>query len=72
MGCVAVQFGSQVPTFQNLKMQDAISFKTSIMWHDARKKEQFSLPGNDSVNTFPRQRIRKQQSSNFRRYATAL
>jgi hypothetical protein len=27
------------------------------------------LLGNDSVNTFPRQRIRKQQSDNFRCYA---
>jgi hypothetical protein len=26
--------------------------------------------GNDSVNTFPRQRIRRQQSDNFRYYAT--
>jgi hypothetical protein len=31
-----------------------------------------SLLGNDSVNTFPLQRICKQQSSNFRCYATAL
>jgi hypothetical protein len=31
-----------------------------------------SLLGNDSVDTFPRQRIRKQQSSNFRCYTTAL
>jgi hypothetical protein len=30
------------------------------------------LLGNDSVNTFPRQRIRKQQLSNFRWYTTAL
>jgi hypothetical protein len=28
-----------------------------------------SLLGNDSVNTFPLQRIRKQQSNNFRCYA---
>jgi hypothetical protein len=31
-----------------------------------------SLLGNDPVNTFPLQRIRKQQSSNFCCYAPAL
>jgi hypothetical protein len=41
--------------------------KIYILGHDARKPEYWmqnrsSLLGNDSVNTFPRQRIRKQQS----------
>jgi hypothetical protein len=48
-----------------------------ILWHDARKsgsrgQNRSSLLGNDSVNTFPRQRLRKQQSNNFRCYVTAL
>jgi hypothetical protein len=48
-----------------------------ILWHYARTPEQWSqnrrsLLGNDSVNTFLRQRIRKQQSNNFRCYAAAL
>jgi hypothetical protein len=46
-----------------------------IMGHDAQNPEYWSqnrrsLLDNDSVNTFPRQRIRKQQSSYFRYYAT--
>jgi hypothetical protein len=36
----------------------------NILWHVE------PLLGNDSVNTFPRQRIRRQQSDNFRFYAT--
>jgi hypothetical protein len=48
-----------------------------ILWHDAQKPEQWSqngrsLSGNDSLNTFQSQRIRKQQSSNFSYYATEL
>jgi hypothetical protein len=35
-----------------------------VLWHVN------PLLGNDSVNTFPRQRIRRQQSYNFRCYAT--
>jgi hypothetical protein len=45
--------------------------------HDARKPKHWSqnrhsLLCNDSVNTFPRQQICKQQSSNFSCYASAL
>jgi hypothetical protein len=48
-----------------------------IRWPDAQKPEYWSqnrrwLLGNDSVNTFPREQILKQQSSNFRCYAMAL
>jgi hypothetical protein len=49
----------------------------SILWHDAQKPEYWiqrrrPVWGNCSVNTFPRQRMRKQHSTNFRRYTTAL
>jgi hypothetical protein len=49
----------------------------NILWHDARKPEEWSqnrrsLLCNHLVNTFQWQRIRKQQSSNFCCYATAL
>jgi hypothetical protein len=49
----------------------------NILWHDywkqtQRSQNRHSLLGNDSVNTFPRERIRKQQSNNFRCYATAF
>jgi hypothetical protein len=38
----------------------------NVLWHVD------PFLGNDSVNTFPRQRIRRQQSDNFRCYAAAL
>jgi hypothetical protein len=41
-------------------------------YYDMTPESRRSLVGNDSVNIFPRQQIRKQQSSNFHCYATAL
>jgi hypothetical protein len=41
-------------------------FNVTILWHVG------PLLGNESVNTFPRQRIRRQQSNNFHCYASVV
>jgi hypothetical protein len=46
------------------QLHDSHSRKTAKYWHAD------PLLGNDSVKTFPRQRIRRQQSDNSRCYAT--
>jgi hypothetical protein len=51
------------PNYMSFTSQKTVFF---ILWHVN------PLLGNDLVNTCPRQRIRRQQSNNFRCYATAL